>query len=333
MPPATDHTVRVHKVLLAVVVVASVALGAWMVLASAIGPAPQIVDTAAPANVPAPDFTWHTVPLPGGSSTPVGVIRAPGGAGRDRPAILLVTGTEGLNTDYPQFARELAAEGYDVAVGCWFRTEGATGAGEAGVACPDAPDFKGVSDAAVADLDALVLGARAALGDPQSLSLVGFSRGGGIAMLRAADGARDPVVSISGMVEGTTAWGNLPDEVNVVERGVGRSRTGAAAPRRGRSARADHPGRAPGRRAAGRRRRRADALVPERWSRPRAGSRRSRRHGPANRGMAADDDQPCSFSSSSWLRTCGFAWPFVAFISSPMKKPRFFLRALSSPAR
>ena len=198
-----------------------VALGAAFLVWVLAGPTPVITDAARPANVPDIDFTWHVVSMPGGASSVVGVVRAPDGAGRDRPAILLVTGTEGLNTDYPQFARELAAQGHDVAVGCWFRTEGATGAGDAGVACPRAPAFKGVSDAAVADLDALVLGARAALGDPPSLALVGFSRGGGIAMLRASRGTPEPVVSISGMVEGTTAWGNLPDEVNVVERASG----------------------------------------------------------------------------------------------------------------
>lgn len=215
------HTVRVHRALLVVVVVATVAFGGILVVWSATGPTPHLDDAAAPTNLPATDFTWHSVPMPGGASSVVGVVRASGGAGRNRPAILLVTGTEGLNTDYPQFARELAAQGYDVAVGCWFRTEGATGAGDAGIACPQAPAFKGVSDAAVDDLDALVAGARRALGDPASIALVGFSRGGGIAMLRAADGALDPVVSISGMVEGTTAWGNLPDEVNVVERASG----------------------------------------------------------------------------------------------------------------
>jgi phospholipase/carboxylesterase len=90
-----------------------------------------------------------------------------------------------------------------------------------GIACPQAPPFKGVSDAAVGDLDALAAGARRALGDPASLALVGFSRGGGIAMLRASGGAPGPVVSVSGMLEGTTAWGNLADEVNIVERASG----------------------------------------------------------------------------------------------------------------
>jgi len=208
----------VRKVLHAILVIA---LGAAFVVWVVTGPTPGITDAAAPANAPDAAFTWHAAVMPGGASTVVGVVRAPDGTGRDHPAILLVTGTEGFNTDYLQFARELSARGFDVAVGCWFRTEGPTGAGTMGIACPQAPAFKGVSDAAVADLDALVKGARRALGDPISLSLVGFSRGGGIAMLRASGGDPGPVVSISGMLEGTTAWGNLADEVNVVNRASG----------------------------------------------------------------------------------------------------------------
>jgi dienelactone hydrolase len=197
------------------------AFGALVVVWAATAATPELTDSAPPANAPDTAFTWHTIAMPGGASSVVGVVRAPDGTGRDHPAILLVSGTEGLNTDYLQFAREVAARGFDVAVGCWFRTEGPTGAGTMGIACPQAPKFKGVSDAAVADLEALVQGARRALGDPFSLALVGFSRGGGIAMLRASGGAPGPVVSISGMLEGTTAWGNLADEVNVVDRASG----------------------------------------------------------------------------------------------------------------
>ena len=40
-------------------------------------------------------------------------------------------------------------------------------------------------------------------------------------MLRATTGARDPVVSVSGMLEGTTAWGVMPGEVDVVSRAAG----------------------------------------------------------------------------------------------------------------
>jgi dienelactone hydrolase len=150
---------------------------------------------------------------------PVGVLRA-GGTGPN-PAILLVTGTEGLNTDYVVFARELTWQGFDVAIGCWFDSGKRIDAADPRISCRRAPEFKGVTDGAVSDLDALVDGARVALGEPDHLALVGFSRGGGIAMLRASRGAPEPVVSIAGMVEGTTAWGAEPGEVDVVERAPG----------------------------------------------------------------------------------------------------------------
>jgi dienelactone hydrolase len=135
--------------------------------------------------------------------------------------ILLVTGTESLNTDYPRFAHELTTRGFDVAFGCWFASEGAKTPSDPRIGCADAPQFVGVSDAAVPDLDALVAGARSVLHRSTTLALVGFSRGGGVALLRASTGAADPVISIAGMVRGTTAWGQLPDEVDVVARSAG----------------------------------------------------------------------------------------------------------------
>jgi dienelactone hydrolase len=175
--------------------------------------------TTAPTNVADPDITWSSVDAPGGHHLLLGVIRstAPG----PHVDILLVTGTEGLNTDYPRFAHELAARGFDVAFGCWFVSRAPTSPTDPAIGCADAPQFVGVSDAAVPDLDALVAGARSVLGDPNTLALVGFSRGGGVALLRATTGAVDPVVSIAGMVEGTTAWGQLPGEVDVVARAAG----------------------------------------------------------------------------------------------------------------
>lgn len=40
-------------------------------------------------------------------------------------------------------------------------------------------------------------------------------------MLRAATGRPEPVVSVAGMLDGTTAWGEAPDEVNVIDRAGG----------------------------------------------------------------------------------------------------------------
>jgi carboxymethylenebutenolidase len=172
--------------------------------------------TTSPPNARDAGAKWSYVQAPGGHQLLMGVVRS------DRPGhhvgILLVTGTEGLNTDYPRFAHELAARGFDVAFGCWFGSPPPKTPNDPEIFCAGAPQFVGVSDAAVPDLDALVAGARSVLTDTSTLALVGFSRGGGVAMLRATTGATEPVVSIAGMVEGTTAWGQLPSEVNVVER-------------------------------------------------------------------------------------------------------------------
>jgi len=188
--------------------------GGW-----ACAPGSDVVPMRAPTNGTAADVSWYSMPGPNGSETPVGILRALGDG--PHPAILLVTGSEGLNSDYVVFARELTQRGFDVAIGCWFDGGKPVGAADPRIPCERAPVFKGVTDSAVPDLDALVDDARRALGDPDHLALVGFSRGGGIAMLRATTGAPEPVVSIAGMVEGTTAWGEAPGEVDVVARASG----------------------------------------------------------------------------------------------------------------
>jgi dienelactone hydrolase len=129
-----------------------------------------------------------------------------------------VPGTDGLNTNYEAFAHQLAALGFDVAIGCWFAKS--TTPGSPLIDCAGGPKFKGVTEPAVADLDALVDAAKAAL-KAQRLVVAGFSRGGGTALLRASRGASEPVVSVAGMVEGWTSIGYVWGEVNVVKRAGG----------------------------------------------------------------------------------------------------------------
>jgi dienelactone hydrolase len=170
--------------------------------------------TARPAHAPADDTKWFTHDAPGGTQVLVGIIRAPVSTRRDHPAVLLVPGTDGLNIDYDLFGHQLAQVGFDVAIGCWFADAPGTPASPL-IGCAGAPPFKGVTDAAVADLDALVAAAQDALHPPE-LALVGFSRGAGIAMLRAAHGATEPLVSVAGMLEGRTNVGTVPGEVDIV---------------------------------------------------------------------------------------------------------------------
>ena len=146
-------------------------------------------------------------------------VRRQAGSGA-HPGILLVPASGGLNTDYVDFADTLVARGFDVAVGCWFATVDVPDPEHLSIPCVDAPAFKGVVDTAVPDLDSLVEAAHHALGSSTPLALVGFSRGGGIVALRAAGGAPEPVVLVSGLVEGWNGIGSVVPggEVNVVER-------------------------------------------------------------------------------------------------------------------
>lgn len=70
------------------------------------------------------------------------------------------------------------------------------------IPCVDGPPFKSVVDAAVLDLDSLAEAAHDALAVFEPLVVVGFSRGAGIAALRASWARAEPVVLVSGMYEG-----------------------------------------------------------------------------------------------------------------------------------
>src|SRR5260221_313001 len=170
---------------------------------------------ARPTNAPRDQVSWYLHAAPGGTHVLVGIVRATGVA-VERPAVLVVPGTDGLNVDYDTFAKQLAAFGLNVAFGCWFAAAPTT-PGSPLIGCAGAPRFKGVSEPAVADLDALVDAAKAGLHTSQ-IALVGFSRGGGIALLRASHVAPEPVVSVAGLVEGGSDIGSIWGEVNVVQR-------------------------------------------------------------------------------------------------------------------
>jgi dienelactone hydrolase len=187
---------------------------------------PASTSTTPPDVTPVPppppggdaDFQWFVHPAANGAHVLLGVYHPPGAG--PRPGVLLVHASGGLNTDYLAFARQLAAAGFDLVVGCWFATLEQGADQSITIPCTDAPPFKGVVDDAVPDLDALVEGAHDALGSSTPLALVGFSRGAGIAALRASAGRPEPVVLVSGMYEGWNGIGStVPGgEVDVVGR-------------------------------------------------------------------------------------------------------------------
>ena len=168
--------------------------------------APDITATPKPGNVDDAGFEWYSHPSSNGTHELLGVRRQP--TPGPHPAALLVHASGGLNVDYVTFADILAARGFDVAVGCWFATVDVTDE-SVSIPCADAPPFKGVVDDAVPDLDSLVEAAGHALGS-DAITLVAFSRGAGVAALRASQGRPEPVVLIAGMYEG---WNGIKSTV------------------------------------------------------------------------------------------------------------------------
>jgi dienelactone hydrolase len=186
-------------------------------------PAPVPSDIAPvprPANVTDNAMQWFArVP---GSPNPVllGIRRS--ATARPHPALLVVDASGGLNPDYVAFAEEFVARGFDVAVGCLFSADPTVATPVPLIACPGAPPLMGVVDAAVPDLDAIVDAAYDVLGASTPLGIVGFSRGAGIAALRATAGGPEPVILVSGKYEGWSTLGPVPGgEVNILDRVAG----------------------------------------------------------------------------------------------------------------
>jgi dienelactone hydrolase len=180
----------------------------------------DIAEVPRPANVADDAMQWFArVP---GSPNPVllGVRRS--ASPRPHPALLVVDASGGLNPDYVAFAEEFVARGFDVAVGCLFSADATVAPQVPLIACPDAPALMGVVDAAVPDLDRIVDAAYDVLGASTPLGIIGFSRGAGIAALRATSGGREPVILVSGKYEGWSTLGAVPGgEVNILDRVAG----------------------------------------------------------------------------------------------------------------
>ena len=152
-------------------------------------------------------------PISTGGRVTVGIVRGTGPLpGR---TVVILPGSDGLRAYYFELARTIAAQGYDVVVGCWFHET----APEPDTidTCPTAGTL-GVVEDRVASVQAVIDAAQAATGaTARNLSVMGYSRGGGMALLWAArTGATVPIVDVAGMVTGEVLGKVSPGEVDVV---------------------------------------------------------------------------------------------------------------------
>lgn len=174
------------------------------------GPDPIAVE-APPGADPAYPMDWWRTIGPRGSWITLGSVKP--GAGIS-PTVVLVHGTGGLSVADQVTAYELVAKGYTVVIGSWTAGSNLWGTAPWHIDCPFAPAYSGMSRPALDALDGIVNATRLLPGvDPTRVGIIGFSRGGGLAELRAAMRHRpEPVVSIYGVVDGPLdpVWGATP---------------------------------------------------------------------------------------------------------------------------
>jgi|GEM_PF-2987303 len=197
--------------------IAGVIALAMVATACAAVPVTAFTRTGATVGNPSTAVEWFASPAPNGREVRLALLRAQGDG--PHPALLILPGSDGLTDAYIKLARDFAAQGFDVAAGCWFGLPNTTSL-VARIDCDNAPDFTGVSEASVGAVQALVDATLEATGvAPDQLGILGYSRGGGAALLRSArTGAEEPIVDLAGMVTGQVqGFGTpLPTDVNII---------------------------------------------------------------------------------------------------------------------
>lgn len=197
--------------------IAGVIALAMVATACAAIPVTAFTRTGAVVGNPSTAVEWFASPAPNGREVRLALLRAQGDG--PHPALLILPGSDGLTDTYVKLARDFAAQGFDVVAGCWFGLPNATDL-LARIDCDNAPDFTGVSEASVGAVQALVDATLEATGvAPDQLGILGYSRGGGAALLRSArTGAEEPIVDLAGMVTGQVQGFDPPppNEVNII---------------------------------------------------------------------------------------------------------------------
>ena len=191
---------------------------------------PPVTTTTAPELVTtttAPEVTTTSAPEPPpasvGAATPTFVRPTPVGPKGRPPTLLILNGGDGFRRGYETLAHRFVAQGFIAIVGCWYEQPTPLAKRVNGIACVNGPSWKGMNASSVADLDALVAAAAFVPDvDTARLAILGHSYGGGVALLRAAAGRPEPVISSSGFIARYPTYdGGLPTDQYAAERAGG----------------------------------------------------------------------------------------------------------------
>jgi dienelactone hydrolase len=173
------------------------------VAAATAGTTPEPTERPAGAADPGTD-EWYSVHLADGKVATLGVYRPEAHA--SGKSVLVLHGKDGPRRLYEELAREYAEKGFVAIAACWFAYPRQLFDDAYG--CPGIGDFVGAEPGVIADVDSVIEATRQLRGVRDGrLGIVGQSYGARVALLRAARGRPEPVVSSCGYLAVRPAFG------------------------------------------------------------------------------------------------------------------------------
>lgn len=138
---------------------------------------------------------WYRATAHDGHWLTLGLIRT---ADPDAPTVVMLPSSLGLDRYSEWFSAGLASKGVNVVVACWFRG----GPSMNPIECANGPNQTWTSAAAVVVVDDIVAAVHKLPAISDNVAIVGWSRGGGVSILRSLMGRSEPAISISGLLTG-----------------------------------------------------------------------------------------------------------------------------------